>query len=363
VSGFGSPFTFTGELLDANDLLYLRARYYSPALGVFMGLDPVENGNRYQYVGGNVINQRDPAGLQDCGWPCDMLGIPDCENLCEVYPISYQFCTWAGEYSSCTTIYNYIVLCKDENGIPYTLGDIETEPKQCVPDTSSEEPCPCATCDDPSSFRPFAGKEDMLCNLERYNGATHISRYGELSTFAVRFFVAGRTERNQIGGLYLAPYWTREELIGAIDSPDRDLRDFASNRQNGGIIIVRQPISQPSPPGTSPRTRAYALAALVEEITHAGQYYSLFPGAVTPCESLTPQEAERHAKTLVRSWAASSGIAMSAFGGENFEQWPELLDDYPDTGRLFRECPGEGPQSSVGCVDPLVAHALLKILL
>ena len=43
---FGSPFTFTGEMLDANALLYLRARYYSPALGVFTGLDPVENLNR-----------------------------------------------------------------------------------------------------------------------------------------------------------------------------------------------------------------------------------------------------------------------------------------------------------------------------
>jgi RHS repeat-associated protein len=39
---FGSPFTFTGELIDANALLYLRARYYHPALGVFTGLDPVE---------------------------------------------------------------------------------------------------------------------------------------------------------------------------------------------------------------------------------------------------------------------------------------------------------------------------------
>ena len=31
---FGSPFTFTGELVDANGLLYLRNRYYSAALGV-----------------------------------------------------------------------------------------------------------------------------------------------------------------------------------------------------------------------------------------------------------------------------------------------------------------------------------------
>jgi RHS repeat-associated protein len=61
--GFGSPFTFTGELLDANDLLYLRARYYSPALGVFTALDPVENGNRYQYVGANSTNNIDPSGM------------------------------------------------------------------------------------------------------------------------------------------------------------------------------------------------------------------------------------------------------------------------------------------------------------
>jgi RHS repeat-associated protein len=67
---FGSPFTFTGELLDANDLLYLRARYYSPALGVFTALDPVEGDiaqamslNRYGYVAGNVVNAVDPSGM------------------------------------------------------------------------------------------------------------------------------------------------------------------------------------------------------------------------------------------------------------------------------------------------------------
>ena len=60
---FGSPFTFTGELLDANDLLYLRARYYNPALGIFTALDPFENLNHYQYVGGNVVNATDPSGM------------------------------------------------------------------------------------------------------------------------------------------------------------------------------------------------------------------------------------------------------------------------------------------------------------
>ncbi len=68
-SGFGSPFTFTGEMLDANDLLYLRARYYSPVLGVFTALDPLENGNRYQYVGANPTNWTDPSGKkgEKCG--------------------------------------------------------------------------------------------------------------------------------------------------------------------------------------------------------------------------------------------------------------------------------------------------------
>jgi RHS repeat-associated protein len=56
----GSPFTFTGELLDANALLYLRARYYSPTLGVFPSLDPLENLNRYQYVGANPVNDATP---------------------------------------------------------------------------------------------------------------------------------------------------------------------------------------------------------------------------------------------------------------------------------------------------------------
>ncbi|CAG0936724.1 hypothetical protein TFLX_05611, partial [Thermoflexales bacterium] len=57
-TGFG----FTGEVTDSNGLLYLRARYYLPGLGVFPSLDPVEEGNRYGYVGGDVVNRVDPSG-------------------------------------------------------------------------------------------------------------------------------------------------------------------------------------------------------------------------------------------------------------------------------------------------------------
>jgi RHS repeat-associated protein len=83
VDCFGSPFTFTGELTDANALLYLRARYYSPALGVFTALDPVEGNtqqamslNRYGYVVENPSNNTDPSGLA-ARLPLDSCGVPE----------------------------------------------------------------------------------------------------------------------------------------------------------------------------------------------------------------------------------------------------------------------------------------------
>jgi RHS repeat-associated protein len=66
-----SVFGFTGEPADANGLVYLRARYYNPILGVFTGLDPLEGRmdqpmslNRYEYVGGQVMNTVDPTGME-----------------------------------------------------------------------------------------------------------------------------------------------------------------------------------------------------------------------------------------------------------------------------------------------------------
>lgn len=67
-----TPFGFTGEPTDANGLSYLRARYYSPMLGVFTALDPFMGVidkpmslNGYSWVEGNVPNAIDPTGL--CG--------------------------------------------------------------------------------------------------------------------------------------------------------------------------------------------------------------------------------------------------------------------------------------------------------
>ncbi|MCZ7543542.1 MAG: hypothetical protein M5R40_08395 [Anaerolineae bacterium] len=81
----GAPQTvhgFTSEPTDANELVYLRARYLNPGLGVFASLDPLEGFsrtsqslNRYGYVRGNVVNLIDRSGLQSC---------PNGDPVCEV---------------------------------------------------------------------------------------------------------------------------------------------------------------------------------------------------------------------------------------------------------------------------------------
>jgi RHS repeat-associated protein len=62
--------TFTGEQVDTSGLEYLRARYYDPALGRFLGRDRLPVGNRYAYVDANPVNLVDPYGL----WPCPGCG-------------------------------------------------------------------------------------------------------------------------------------------------------------------------------------------------------------------------------------------------------------------------------------------------
>ena len=60
VDGFG----FTGEYTDLNDQIYLRARYYNTADGVFTAQDFLETPNRYSYADNNPTNIVDPSGLQ-----------------------------------------------------------------------------------------------------------------------------------------------------------------------------------------------------------------------------------------------------------------------------------------------------------
>jgi RHS repeat-associated protein len=68
-----NQFRFTGEFQDseaANDLYYLRARYYDPELGRFWTEDPwpgslpaPQTQMRYPYVANNPVNFADPFGL------------------------------------------------------------------------------------------------------------------------------------------------------------------------------------------------------------------------------------------------------------------------------------------------------------
>jgi RHS repeat-associated protein len=64
-----TDYGFTGEQTDTNAQVYLRARYYNPALGVFTALDPFEGVqddpmslNGYSYAHDNPTNITDPNG-------------------------------------------------------------------------------------------------------------------------------------------------------------------------------------------------------------------------------------------------------------------------------------------------------------
>jgi RHS repeat-associated protein len=63
VAGFG----WAGEWLDPTGLVYLRARFYDPAAGVFLSVDSAlaSTGDRYSYAAGNPLQAADPLGL----WP------------------------------------------------------------------------------------------------------------------------------------------------------------------------------------------------------------------------------------------------------------------------------------------------------
>lgn len=67
------PLRFLGQYFDAETgLHYNRARYYDPALGSYLSLDPglpVGSANLYRYVAGNPINLTDPFGLFGESWP------------------------------------------------------------------------------------------------------------------------------------------------------------------------------------------------------------------------------------------------------------------------------------------------------
>ena len=65
-----SIFAYAGEQLDTTGLIYLRARYMNPRLGIFLARNPWSGDvlrpgsmNGFGYVEGDPINSTDPNGL------------------------------------------------------------------------------------------------------------------------------------------------------------------------------------------------------------------------------------------------------------------------------------------------------------
>jgi RHS repeat-associated protein len=67
-SSVGSPFLFHGQVFDyETGLLYCRARFYQPSVGLFLQRDPegyLEGVNHYAAFGNNPVNFRDPTGTR-----------------------------------------------------------------------------------------------------------------------------------------------------------------------------------------------------------------------------------------------------------------------------------------------------------
>ena len=63
--GQATRFGYAGQYTDPTGLIYLRARYYDPASGQFLTVDPLVDTTRnpYGYTGGNPLQFVDPLGL------------------------------------------------------------------------------------------------------------------------------------------------------------------------------------------------------------------------------------------------------------------------------------------------------------
>ena len=60
-----TAFGYAGQFTDATGLVYMQARYYDPAVGQFLSVDPLLDLTRRAsgYTGGNPLQFADPSGL------------------------------------------------------------------------------------------------------------------------------------------------------------------------------------------------------------------------------------------------------------------------------------------------------------
>jgi RHS repeat-associated protein len=83
-----TPFGYAGGFTDPTGLIYLINRYYDPATGQFLSIDPAvgQTGEPYSYAGGDPVSASDPEGLWQVGIPSQQN--PDSSEL--------QFQSWVG---------------------------------------------------------------------------------------------------------------------------------------------------------------------------------------------------------------------------------------------------------------------------
>jgi RHS repeat-associated protein len=94
-----TPFGFAGAYTDPTGLLYLINRYYDPATGQFLSVDPdvEQTQTPYAYAAGNPVGVADPAGANPKKWdesgqPCKGNPFSWCDLVVqvEVYSLSAQ---------------------------------------------------------------------------------------------------------------------------------------------------------------------------------------------------------------------------------------------------------------------------------
>ena len=79
-----TPFGFAGGYTDPSGLVYLIGRYYDPATGQFLSVDPLvdETGQPYAYTGDDPVNALDPSGAAASPLPVNLGSITaaDCSG-------------------------------------------------------------------------------------------------------------------------------------------------------------------------------------------------------------------------------------------------------------------------------------------
>ncbi len=118
---------YTGEWQDTQaQMLYLRARWYAPSLGIFLSRDPIRSNHPYQYAEANPIAYVDPSGKFSCfAWPAGMIPraaiarIAAMLNWYRGENSGPNYCPPGTSYAACYEMQGYLELeereCIDEN--------------------------------------------------------------------------------------------------------------------------------------------------------------------------------------------------------------------------------------------------------